>query len=86
MDLLQLLNEAEDPEYGRRVALARREKVRHNKGECAEVAKYLVRGRMTARQNLVAIRNESANARGPSNCCARRVTSEPPWVDASIDP
>ena len=38
---------------------------------------------MMARRTLAAIRKESADARRPSNCCARREASALPRVDAS---
>ena len=42
--------------------------------------------RMTERRTLAAIRKEPADARRPSNCCAKKEASAPPRVDVSTDP
>ena len=92
VELLQTLNEAEELGNGRRVAPVRREKVRNDEGKHAEAANMTrlqsssSEDRIMARRILTAIRKESANARRPSNFCARRGASAPPRVDALTNP
>ena len=85
MEILQPLNEAVELGNSKHVTPTHGEEVRRDKGEGAKVAKFLVRGRMVARRTLVATRKYYANARRPSNLCARREASAPPRVDASTD-
>ena len=86
MDILQLLNEAEDIKDGRQVAPTSGKKVQSNKVERDKVAKCLVYEGVTARLTLTSIFKESVDAKRPSNCCARREASAPQQVEGSTNP